>query len=168
MIIKSIKYILSLLITVGFIIGAAGSVYAETYEALKDVDTIKAVVDFRVGSAKVAAIHLGLLHKTYNDTNLTVITAKPDFVIVFMGPGVKLISANRQGVSAEDSKHLDTIAGIISNMKKDGIRLEVCIAAVELLGVDPATILPEIHQVPNGWISSIGYQLNGYALIPDF
>jgi hypothetical protein len=30
------------------------------------------------------------------------------------------------------------------------------------------TILPEIKQVENGWISAIGYQLNGYALVADF
>lgn len=165
---KLIKLIISLFIAASFIVGAAGSVYGETYDALKGVDSIRAIVDFRVASAKVAAIHLDLLHKTYKDKSLTAVDANPDFVIVFMGPGVKLISTNRQGVSAEDSKHLDTIAGIIKNMKKDGIKLEVCIAAVELLGVDKATILPEITKVQNGWISSIGYQHRGYALIPDF
>jgi intracellular sulfur oxidation DsrE/DsrF family protein len=109
-----------------------------------------------------------LLHKTYKDKNLTAVDAAPDFVVVFMGPAVKLISTSREGVSAEDAKNLDAIAQTLSAMTRDGIRLEVCIAAVELLGVDPATLLPEIHKVPNGWISSIGYQHNGYALIPDF
>jgi intracellular sulfur oxidation DsrE/DsrF family protein len=53
-------------------------------------------------------------------------------------------------------------------VKKDGIKLEVCIAAVERLGVDESTLLPEITKVRNGWISSIGYQQKGYALIPNF
>ncbi len=166
--VKSIKLTLSLLIAACLIIGAAGNVYAETYPSLQGVDSIKAVVDFRVASAKVAAIHLDLLHKTYKDKSLTAVDATPDFVIVFMGPGVKLISSSREGISAEDAKNLDAIAQTLSAMNKDGIKLEVCIAAVELLGVDPATILPEITKVPNGWISSIGYQYNGYALIPDF
>lgn len=162
------KYALNLLIAACLFIGAAHIVYGETYDALKGVDAVKVVVDFRNGNPKAAAIHLDLLNKTFLDKNLTAITAKPDFVIIFMGPAVKLISTGREGVPAEDGKHLDRIAGIIANMKKDGIRLEVCIAAVDLMGVDPATILPEIRHVPNGWISSVGYQLNGYALIPDF
>lgn len=166
--IKSIKFIISLFIAVGFILGVVGNTYGETYDALKGVDSIKAIVDFRVASAKVAAIHLDLLHKTYKDKSLTAVDSNPDFVIVFMGPGVKLISSNREGISDEDGKHMDDIAGIIKNMKKDGIKLEVCIAAVELLGVDKASILPEIIKVQNGWISSIGYQHRGYALIPDF
>lgn len=166
--IKSIKFIISLFIAVGFILGVVGNTYGETYDALKGVDSIKAIVDFRVASAKVAGIHLDLLHKTYKDKSLTAVDSNPDFVIVFMGPGVKLISSNREGISDEDGKHMDDIAGIIKNMKKDGIKLEVCIAAVELLGVDKASILPEIIKVQNGWISSIGYQHRGYALIPDF
>jgi intracellular sulfur oxidation DsrE/DsrF family protein len=165
---QSIKRILRLLIAAGLVIGLAGNAYGETYPALKGLDFIKAVVDFRNPSAKVAAIHLDLLHKTYKDKNLTAVDAAPDFVVVFMGPAVKLISTSREGVSAEDAKNLDAIAQTLSAMTRDGIRLEVCIAAVELLGVDPATLLPEIHKVPNGWISSIGYQHNGYALIPDF
>lgn len=166
--VKSMKLTLSVLVAACLVIGTAGSVYGETYAALEGLDSFKAVVDFRNSSAKAASVHLDLMHKTYQDKNVTAVDAKPDFVIVFMGPSVKLISTSREGVSAEDAKYLDSIAKTLSAMDKDGIRLEVCVAAVELTGVDPATILPEIHKVPNGWISSVGYQLNGYALIPDF
>jgi len=36
------------------------------------------------------------------------------------------------------------------------------------MGVDPATILPEIKQVDNGWISLIGYQVKGCAFVPAY
>jgi uncharacterized protein len=36
------------------------------------------------------------------------------------------------------------------------------------LDIDPDSILPEINQVGNGWISVIGYQQQGYALVADF
>ena len=49
------------------------------------------------------------MHKTYLDKNLTAIDAKPDFVIIFMGPAVKLISTGKEGVSAEDGKSLDAM-----------------------------------------------------------
>jgi len=168
---KSIKRILSLIIAAGLVvlvIGPAGNVYGETYPALKGLDSMKTVVDFRKSSPKVAAIHLDLLHKTYNDKSLRAVDATPDFAIIFMGPAVKLISTDREGFSVEDGKYLDAIAQTLLAMNKDGIRLEVCMAAVDLVGVNPATLLPEIHKVPNGWISSVGYQQNGYALIPDF
>ena len=162
------KYIWSLIVSMCLIFAAAAIVSGETYEALKGVESVKAVFDFRVSSPKVAAAHLDLIHKTYKNRNLTAITKNPDFVVVFMGPAVKLISKNRESFSVEDQKNLDTIAGIISKMVKDGIKVEVCVVAADLLGLDATTFLPEINQVENGWISSIGYQHNGYALVPDF
>jgi len=88
--------------------------------------------------------------------------------IIFIGPSVKLVSKDRKGFTTEEQKQLDVIADIISNMAKDGIKLEICMAAVHLLDVDANSILPEIKQVDNGWISAIGYQHNGYALVSDF
>jgi hypothetical protein len=34
-----------------------------------------------------------------------------------------------------------------------------------VMGVDKATIMPEIDQVGNGFVSVIGYQMQGYALV---
>jgi hypothetical protein len=33
------------------------------------------------------------------------------------------------------------------------------------MGVDKATIMPEIDQVGNGFVSVIGYQMQGYAVV---
>lgn len=161
-------YILYLFVTIAFILSSTTNSLGEEYEALKGVESVKAVFDVRVGNPKVAAVHLDLIHKTFNDQNLTIKSKKPDIVVIFMGPAVKLVSKTREGFTPEEQKHLDTIAGIISNMAKDGIKLEICVAAVHLTHGNTDSILPEIKQVGNGWISAIGYQLNGYALISDF
>jgi len=92
----------------------------------------------------------------------------PVFVLVFIGPSVKLISKNREGFSPEDQKSLDEIANTISAMSKDGINLEICLAAAKFFNVDPASVLPEIKRVGNGWISMIGYQAQGYSLVPVY
>jgi intracellular sulfur oxidation DsrE/DsrF family protein len=68
----------------------------------------------------------------------------------------------------EDQKSMDEIAQTIREMAKDGIKLEVCDFAVKVFGVDPASILPEIKHVPNGWVSLIGYQARGYSLVPAY
>jgi intracellular sulfur oxidation DsrE/DsrF family protein len=85
-----------------------------------------------------------------------------------MGPSVKLISKNRQGFAAEDQKSLDEIAETVSKMAKDGLRVEICLFAAKVFGVDPASILPEIKKVENGWISLVGYQAQGYSLVPAY
>jgi intracellular sulfur oxidation DsrE/DsrF family protein len=33
------------------------------------------------------------------------------------------------------------------------------------MGVDPATIMPEVEIVGNGFISVVGYQSQGYSLV---
>jgi intracellular sulfur oxidation DsrE/DsrF family protein len=85
--------------------------------------------------------------------------------VVFMGPAVKLISKNRSGFTEEEQKILDEFANTLSNLAREGVKFEGCLIAMKILGVDPATILPEIKQVGNGWISLIGHQAQGYALV---
>ena len=51
-------------------------------------------------------------------------------------------------------------------MTKDGITLEACLVAAKGFGVEPSSILPEIKQVGNGWISLIGYEAKGYSMVP--
>jgi intracellular sulfur oxidation DsrE/DsrF family protein len=50
-------------------------------------------------------------------------------------------------------------------MKKDGVKLEVCLYAVKTMGMDKTKILPEIDPVDNGFVSVIGYQMQGYAVV---
>jgi len=151
-----------------FLFLTAFSAFGAGYEGLEGVKTIKAVFDVRTASPKSGALMIKLIHQTFKDKNIAAITDKPDFVVVFIGPSVKLISKERRGFSPEESKMLDEIAGTISEMSKDGIKLEICLVAARLLGVDPASVLPEIKHVDNGLISLIGWQTNGYALVPVY
>ena len=139
---------------------------AAEYEALKGVKSAKAVFDFRIGQPQSAALHLKLIHQTYKD--LMTANKKPEVVVVFIGPAVKLISKNREGFAPEDQKSLDGIASTVSAMSKDGIGLEICMVAVKVLNVDPASVLAEIKKVENGYISIIGYQAQGYSLVPVY
>ena len=145
---------------------AVSTVFGEEYEALKGVKSARAIFDFRIGDPKSAALHMDLIYQTYKD--LTAMKKNPHFAVVFIGPSVKLISKNREGFTPEDQKALDEIAKTISSMSKDGIKLEICLVAAKVFKVDPASILPEIKGVVNGWISEIGYQDQGYSLVPAY
>jgi len=146
----------------------AGYASAEEYEALKGVKSVKAIFDFRAGSPKSAVLQLKLINDTFKDGSLTAITKNPDFVVAFSGPSVKLISKNHEGFSPEDQELLDEIASTVAAMAKSGIRLEICLFAAKIFNVDPGSVLPEIQQVGNGWISLIGYQTKSYSLVPAY
>jgi hypothetical protein len=44
----------------------------------------------------------------------------------------------------------------------------VCAVATKVVGVDNQTILPEMKVVGDGFISLIGWQTQGYKLVPIF
>ena len=154
-----------MIISLFICIFATVNTYANEYEGLAGLDTIKAVFDVRAGKVKSAALQLDLVYKTFKDKNIREATADTDFVVVIAGPATKLVTTNTQGFSAEEKVELEQIAKNIEAMAADGIRIEICMFAAKYFGVDPATILPAIKQVENGWISLIGYQAKGYSLV---
>ena len=160
------KIIISLTLLAFVLLAATSIVSAKESEALKGVKSVKAIFDVRVANPKAADIQLKLIHQTYQQ--LVAENKQPVCVVSFMGPAVKLISKNREGFAGEDQKSLDEIAETISRMAKDGFRVEICLFAARLFGVDAASILPEIKKVENGWISLIGYQAQGYSLVAAY
>jgi intracellular sulfur oxidation DsrE/DsrF family protein len=165
---RRVRIIVSIVVAAVFMLAVVGSAFAATYESLAGMKSVKAIFDVRAANAKSAAVQIKLIHDTYKDQGIRAVSKKPLFVVAFMGPSVKLLSKDKQGFSAEDQKLMDEIAQTVQAMAKDGIKLEVCDFASKVFGVDPASILPEIKHVPNGWISLIGYQARGYSIVPVY
>jgi intracellular sulfur oxidation DsrE/DsrF family protein len=160
------KIVVVLLSALFMVLSGLSSVSAEEYKAMKGVKSANVMFDMRDANVQTAIIHLNLIHDTYNE--LAAMKKKPVFVVVFMAGSVKLISTDHRGFKAEEENSLKEIASIISKMKKTGIRVEACLFAAKVFGVEPSTILPEIERVGNGWISEIGYQARGYSLVPVY
>lgn len=160
-----VKAILSL-VTACLLLASFPAASAQMYDSLTGVKSAKAIFDVRIGNPQGAALQLKLMHQTYKD--LAAVKKKPVFRIVFLGPSVKLISKSREGFKPEDNQALDEIASEVSAMSQDGIHLEMCLVAAKFFKVDPATVLPEIERVENGWISLIGYQDRNFSLVPAY
>ena len=60
---------------------------------------------------------------------------------------------------------MDQFADTIQQMTQDGVTFEICDYAAMVMGVDPATIMPEIDHVDNGFVSVAGYQAQGYSVV---
>jgi intracellular sulfur oxidation DsrE/DsrF family protein len=168
MIRKTRTIMIVLLSSICFSLTAVASGFCQEYESLKGLKSVKTVFDVRMSNPKSAELHLKLVHDTYKDSHIMAVTKRPAFVVIFMGPSVKLISKKRDGFSDEEQKQLDEIAETVSKMSKDGIKIEICLFASKLFGVDPASVLPGIKHVPNGWVSLIGYEAKGYSLVPAY
>jgi intracellular sulfur oxidation DsrE/DsrF family protein len=165
---RKIRNTTIILAIAGLVLAGLGTSHAspDDYNALKGVDSPLALFDMRDGNPKSAAIHLNLIHNTFKE--LVAAGKNPEFVVVFMAGSVKLISSDHSGFEAEAQHSLKEISGIISKMSEAGIHMQVCLFAVNLVGVDPTSILPKIERVGNGWISEIAYQAKGYSLVPVY
>jgi intracellular sulfur oxidation DsrE/DsrF family protein len=155
-------------LSICFLFISLGSASAVESESLQGMKSFKAVFDVRTGKAQSAVMLLDLIHQMHKDKSVRAITVEPEFALIFIGPSVKLISTQAKGSTPEEEKLLKKIAETITAMAKDGIKLEICLFAADVFGIDHATILPEIKQVGNGWISMVGYQDKGYALVPVY
>jgi len=162
------KTILAVMLLMAVVFVFAGCKPATTggYEALKGVRGVKAFFDVRDTNPKIAAVHMGLILDTLEQ--LKAMNQNPEFVVNFIGPSVKLISSDRGGFTNEEKGYLEQIEKTAAKMADLGIHLEVCMAAANLLGVDPSSLDPNFVKVPNGWIAVIGYQERGFSLVPVY
>jgi intracellular sulfur oxidation DsrE/DsrF family protein len=117
------------------------------------------------GSPKTSNVIFWAVKDMYRDETVRALPEAPQVVIVFHGPAVKLISTDRTGFKESDYEELDKFADTIRELKKDGVKMEICLYAAKVMGVDPKTIMPEIDHVGNGFVSVAGYQAQGYAVI---
>lgn len=121
--------------------------------------TYKTVFDFRSDQPQTLPLFLEFIHATFKQSQEKSAGSNSEFVVIFMGAAVTLLSTTKSDHAIESK---------IAAMAKDGIRLELCQLAANAFGVDMNAILPGLLPVANGWMSLIDYQTDGYALVPVY
>ena len=94
---------------------------------------------------------------------------KPDLVLVFIGQTVAYLTTDPgDELELEFADELHALAASVEKLHELGVRMEVCAVATRVFGIDNATILPGMEVVGDGFISLIGWQSQGYKLVPIF
>ena len=158
-----ICYVPSLFILILLLLSVTPAL-SQDYDALEGVKGLKTVFDYGHASPEEALAIFPAIREVYQSKSVTSLPTPPSVVIVFHDAAVKFLTTERNGTQAENATR-DKIAEVIRQFEKDGVKMEVCMYAVKLFGVNPDTIMPEIEKVGNGWISASGYQAKGYSLI---
>lgn len=138
--------------------GPAAAAPPDDRVALAGVTAGKAFFDVNLADADRLILYLKVIGLTRSA--LAQQQVPPDLVAAFRGPAVKLVVKNDGDAKAR------LIAAHIRKLRAEGVRFEACAVATALFEVDNDSILPEVTVVGNTFISSIGYQSRGYALIP--
>ena len=134
--------------------------------ALEGVERGKVVFDINNTSASALNLYLAVIRETFDD--LVRQGVEPDIILAFRGPAVTLVSTDRERFESDDFDALDQIADYVADLEMLGVRMEGCGVATRLFQVDNNTLLEGIKPVGNTFVSLIGYQARGYAVIPIY
>lgn len=140
---------------------------AEEYsneQALSGVKGAKAYFDVNVGQPGKLLARLQTIYQTYNQLEEAGVT--PDFVIGFRSTASKFVTRGEAYVQKNELADKQKVRSWVEQFQELGVSMEQCRIADSALRIDPKDILPAIKVVANGYISMIGYQVKGYALVP--
>lgn len=135
--------------------------------ALQGVREGKGIFMISLDQPKKIALYLQVIGGTYD--NFRRQSVAPDLKVVFIGASVRhLTRSPAQEASAEDRQAYADIARQVEALKAKGVTLEVCAIATALFGIDNASLLAPLQVINDGFISAIGYQTQGYQLVPIY
>lgn len=132
--------------------------------ALRGLQVGKGIFDINLPDPEKLPLYLGVIKETF--TGMKAQGVKPDLIVVFRGPAVKLVSTERDGFSPEQKATLKHSDALIQELSAMGIRFEGCAVATRLFQVENNSLIPQVKVVGNTFVSLIGYQAKGYGLIP--
>ena len=160
-------YAIGLLVAVTLASVSAAADKPNDTDALQGLATGKVVWDINMTDPKKLSLYLSVIQETYTD--LVRQGVKPDMVFAFRGRSVTFVSTDRDDIPLEQHHFLDTVADQLADLnKREGVKMEACSVACRLFGVNPSSLLPGIKPVGNTFVSLLGYQAKGYAIIPIY
>jgi len=135
--------------------------------ALADLKVGKGVFLIDIADAKKMNFYLEVIQGTFKGMQAQGVT--PDFVLVYIGPSVPYLSSSPSAkIADKNSAVLMEIESNVEKLAALGIKQEVCAVATEVFGIDNSTLFADLNLVGDGFISLIGYQAQGYHLVPVF
>lgn len=93
---------------------------------------------------------------------------RPHLIVVFIGPDVAFLTRDRRGIPYMDERAVAGIQRQIRRLVAHGVQFQACGIALHGMDVHPTMLMSQVTAVGNGFISVIGYQEKGYALVPVY
>ena len=163
---KILKPLFFILLLVSNLVQAAQPVIND-HAALGNLKTGKGVFLVDIGDAKKLNFYLEVIQGTYKGMKAQGV--EPDFILVYIGPSVKYLTTSPSpeaeqeagGVLLEIESNVEALAAL-------GVKQEICAVATRVFGIRNDQLIPGLTLVADGFVSLIGYQAQGYHLVPVF
>jgi len=136
-------------------------------EAMKGLKSVHVIYDIRKSNPNSLLVFLKGIESNRND--LIKEGVEPYQRIIFIGQSVKFITTKpSEEVDMEFDSVLKDVANQVAHLIKLGVKMEACSNSIAAFGVDKATMLPGIKVVRSGFVSLMGWQAQGYQLVPIY
>lgn len=132
--------------------------------ALAGLNTAKVYFDVSLKDDNLLVFRMELLDKTIKqmeDAGLDV-----SGVVGFRGGASRFITRDDHYVLEEEIDNKKKIQQWVREFAERGIVVEQCAIAAEILDIPQQDFIPEVKIVGNGYISLVGYQAQGYSVVP--
>jgi len=133
-------------------------------QALKGISEAHIYFDVSLGDPAMLILRLDLVERTLSQLKGAGIAAQA--VVGFRGPASRYITIDEHYVLEEEIGKKEKIQEWVKKFSSQGITIELCSIASKQQGVEYTDVLPEVTVVNNGYVSLIGYQMKGFAVIP--
>lgn len=157
----SITMIILVLVSIG--LSHAQTTYNNN-NALKNITQSNIYFDVSLDDDQKLLLRLNLLQRTLQQMKDAGVDLS--VVIGFRGGASRFITKDDHYVLKEETGNKQKIQEQVSRLANEGILIEQCSIAAELFDIAYDDFLPEVDIVGNGYISLIGYQNQGYAVVP--
>ena len=145
---------------------AASSIIDDS-AALADLKVGKGVFLVDIGDPKKLNFYLEVIQGTYKGMKAQGV--EPDFILVYIGPSVKYLTTSPSEQTDEEAGGLLLdLESNVASLAALGVRQEICAVATRVFGIDNSSIFSGLTLVADGFVSLIGYQAQGYHLVPVF
>ena len=131
--------------------------------ALKNVVQANVYFDVNLDDSQKLLLRMNVLQQTVQQLREAGLDIS--IVIGFRGGASRFITRGDHYVLDEESADKQKIQKLISRFSDEGITIEQCSIAADLLDIIHEDFLPGVRIVANGYISLIGYQNQGYAVV---
>ena len=164
--IKKTAFIVPALLLCWLFTATANAAELKDTEALKGLKEAKAVFLIDVNNPGRVSHILNTVAKT--DKGMREQGVKPHIVVVVIGPAVAFLTKDRRGIGYMDERAVAGIHDEVHKLASMHIRTEACGVAMKGMDVQPKDLIADVHAVGNGFIEAIGYQAQGYQLVPVY
>jgi intracellular sulfur oxidation DsrE/DsrF family protein len=143
---------------------SAGAAQFDNARALAGVERAGIYFDVNIGDADLLALRMRLIEQTLDQVRSAGI--ETDVVIGIRGGATSFTTRDDHYVLDDEVAAKQAIHEHLRSFAARGVVIEQCEIAADLKDIPVADFIDEVTFVGNGYVSLIGYQARGYAVVP--